>query len=158
MENARRTLIDTYLLEAADYGYNENTYSEENNTLSIYPEYHVSRTTIRGDLELFGSIDYVAAKRAENDCVALHDGNSSAVSPLFCSITHEWMFDRPSKNDPIFWVIYLDSAPRASRYHDTGYYASEIINATNTIIGILIDWINGKEAEQTGKGRTQSAA
>ncbi|CAF1644197.1 unnamed protein product [Didymodactylos carnosus] len=86
MENARRTLIDTYLLEAADYGYNENTYSEENNTLSIYPEYHVSRTTIRGDLELFGSIDYVAAKRAENDCVALHDGNSSAVSPLFCSV------------------------------------------------------------------------
>lgn len=65
MENARRSLIDSYLLEAIDFDFNENNYDPLKDKLAVYPEYYIKPVHINKKLKLTGSIDYISACRRE---------------------------------------------------------------------------------------------
>lgn len=114
MENARRSLIDSYLLEAIDFTFDENNYNPLKDKLAIYPEYYIKPVHVNKKIKLTGSIDYISACRREpgfgmkikifliisstllfsNNIIifpsfpsaGLNKGTSIAVNPVFCTI------------------------------------------------------------------------
>ncbi|CAG8515027.1 2063_t:CDS:2 [Racocetra fulgida] len=65
LESARRTIVDTYLLEAVDHAYDPKTYNI-GDKLAIYPEYDITSQNVESNLTLMGSVDYISAERVES--------------------------------------------------------------------------------------------
>ncbi|CAG8459244.1 7929_t:CDS:2 [Funneliformis caledonium] len=86
LESARRTIVDTYLLEAVDHKYDPKTYDTKKDKLAIYPEYYVRPQNVERDLTLRGSIDYISAERAEPNNLSLQAGHSLPSHCVFCAV------------------------------------------------------------------------
>ncbi|CAG8540006.1 15409_t:CDS:2 [Funneliformis caledonium] len=86
LENAKRMIVDTYLLEAVDYKYNSKTYDTKKDKLAIYPEYYVKPQNVERDLTLKDSVDYISAERAEPNNLSLQAGHSIPSHCMFCAI------------------------------------------------------------------------
>ncbi|CAG8793325.1 1065_t:CDS:2, partial [Dentiscutata erythropus] len=85
LESARRTIVDTYLLEAVDHAYDPKTYNI-GDKLAIYPEYYITPQNVESNLTLRGSVDYISAERGEPTNVALTAGHSSPNNCVFCAV------------------------------------------------------------------------
>ncbi|KAF0506080.1 hypothetical protein F8M41_019200 [Gigaspora margarita] len=161
LESARRTIVDTYLLEAVDHTYDPKTYSI-GDKLAIYPEYYIAPQNVESNLTLRGSVDYISAERVESSNVALIAGHSSPNNCVFCAVeakkdesfaqgTGELIGQMKAlyirEKKPINGV--LTDGLRWMFYHldDNIYYESKIYHheyRCNFILGILHYWVRGE--------------
>ncbi|CAI2178827.1 15574_t:CDS:2 [Funneliformis geosporum] len=159
LENARRTIVNTYLLEAVDHKYDPKTYDTKKDKLAIYPEYYVKPQNIERDLTLKDSVDYISAERAEPNNLLLQARHSIPSHCVFCVIeakkdesfsqgTGELLGEMKAlhkrEKKPINGV--LTDGLRWIFYHldDDMYYESEIIYHkyhSNIILGVLHYWV-----------------
>ncbi|RIA98627.1 hypothetical protein C1645_812500 [Glomus cerebriforme] len=162
LENARRTIVDTYLLEAVDYNYDPKTYDTKEDKLAIYSEYYIKSQNVEKDLILKGSVNYISAKRAEPNNLSLQAGHSLPSYCVFCAIeakkdesftqcTGELLGEMKAlhkrEKKPINSV--LTDGLRWIFYHldDDIYYESKIIYHeyhSNIILGALYYWVRGE--------------
>ncbi|CAG8605404.1 16365_t:CDS:2 [Funneliformis mosseae] len=162
LETARRTIVDTYLLEAVDHKYDPKTYDTKKDKLAIYPEYYVRPQNFERDLTLRGSIDYISAERAEPNNLSLQAGHSLPSNCVFCAVeakkdesfaqgTGELLGQMKAlhkrEKKPINGV--LTDGLRWMFYHfdDNMYYESEIMYYkfhSNIILGALHYWVRGE--------------
>ncbi|RIA97642.1 hypothetical protein C1645_813884 [Glomus cerebriforme] len=163
LENARKTMVDTYLLEAVDYDYNKQTYDIEKDKLSIYPEYYIKPMNINSNLILKGSINYLSAKRFEDTNVSLNIGISKPSHCMFCAVEakkdESFSYSSGELLGQMKMLNYKERKPingvltdgiRWMFFHvsdDKTFYESMLYNHRldcNLILGILYYWVRGE--------------